>query len=283
MTRRYPRRIVTCAAALLVLIAVAAPAAHAATNGQLNVGATLLDQPKGQPWAVNLVLGANLFEGADTTGPVSSITKDITFQFPKAKVNGSAFKTCAATEADFVKKAEGACPSASIIGTGTAIVDAIGLPFNAKLWIYNGTGTDAARKILLFAHVTDPGVEVNLPLGGTLKRTSGAVRLQARPADPGHRGRRRPVRRDQELQRRRRQAHSQGRQEGLLHRRPDLLPFRRLAVQHGRHVQGRQHGERPSCDQLHADGDLTPLQLHEDRLVLQVRRQARVAVLAAQA
>jgi hypothetical protein len=173
MTRRFPRRLAACAAAMLVVVAVAAPAAHATVAGQLNVGATLLDQPKGQPWAVNLVLGADLTQDADPSLPVTQITKDITFQFPKATVNGSLFKTCAATETDFIKKAQGACPAASIIGTGTAVVDAIGLPFNAKLWIYNGTGTDAARKILLFAQVTDPGIEVNLPLSGTLKRTSG--------------------------------------------------------------------------------------------------------------
>lgn len=174
MTRTFPRRLAACAAVALVVAAAAAPAAHATVAGELKVGATLLDQPKGQPWAVNLVLGADLTQDANPSLPVDQITKDITFQFPKATVHGSLFKTCAATEADFIKRAEGACPSASIIGTGTAIVDAIGLPFNARLWIYNGTGTDAARKILLFAHVTDPGIEVNLPLGGTLKRTSGA-------------------------------------------------------------------------------------------------------------
>ncbi len=168
-----PTRLGACLVAMLVTTAIAAPAAHATVAGELKVGATLLDQPKGQPWAVNLVLGADLIQDADPSLPVSKITKDITFQFPKATVNGSLFKTCAAKETDFIRSGQRACPAASIIGTGTAVVDAVGLPFNAKLWIYNGTGTDAARKILLFAQVTDPGVEVNLPLGGTLKRTSG--------------------------------------------------------------------------------------------------------------
>ena len=160
-------------AMLLLVAATGASGARAAASGELKVGATLLDQPKGQPWAVNLVLGANLFDGADPTSQVSEITKDITFQFPKATVNGSAFKTCAAKDTDFIREGTRACPAASVIGTGTAVVDAVGLPFNAKLTIYNGTGTNAARKILLYAQVTDPGVEVNLPLSGTLRRTSG--------------------------------------------------------------------------------------------------------------
>ena len=96
MTAQTRMRLGACVVAMLSAAAIAAPVAHATVTNQLDVGAQLLDQPKGQPWAVNLLLGASVVE---STGQENlPITTKFSFQFPKAQVNTTKFGVCNATE-----------------------------------------------------------------------------------------------------------------------------------------------------------------------------------------
>ena len=86
------RPIIGAAAAAVAALAVAAPA-QAAHTQNLVFGATLLDQPKGQPWAVNLNVDATL--GTDD-GSLAAPLRHVRLQFPAgAKVNADKFPTCA--------------------------------------------------------------------------------------------------------------------------------------------------------------------------------------------
>src|SRR5262249_29237835 len=131
--RRAMRRPVTgAAAAAVAALAVAAPA-QAAHTQELTFGATLLDQPKGQPWAVTPnvepVLGT-------TDGELAAPLHHVNFKFPAgAKVNADKFPTCAPKT--FAASLN--CPKGSLLGTGLAKVDARPLLNNvdAQLKLYN--------------------------------------------------------------------------------------------------------------------------------------------------
>src|SRR5215207_3818723 len=110
-------KIMVAAVAAAALAAIA-PAAMAAHTQALEFGATLLDQPKGQPWAVNLNINATL---GTTDGDLAPPLRHVTFQFPAgARVNADKFPTCAPkTFADTLK-----CPKGSKLGDGLAKIDA---------------------------------------------------------------------------------------------------------------------------------------------------------------
>src|SRR5258705_9702345 len=135
--RRAMRRTIKVAAITAVTMAVAVPAAMAAHTQALVFGATLPDQPKGQPWAVNLNINATL---GTTDGGLAAPLRHVRLQFPAgAKVNADKFPTCAPkTFADSLK-----CPKGSMLGNGLAKVDARPLLSNvdAQLKLYNGKGT----------------------------------------------------------------------------------------------------------------------------------------------
>ena len=158
--------------AALVSAAALAPAvahAFAAPTQKLDVAATLLDQPKGRPWAVNLTLGAEL---GTVDGSVGAPVKNIALKFPHATVNGSAFATC--TAAKLRQSGPGACPAKSKLGSGTAHVDVRPLldqKVAATLTLFNGPGTDSARKLILYAEAKQ--FEIQIVMEGTLKKTSG--------------------------------------------------------------------------------------------------------------
>jgi hypothetical protein len=154
--------------AALGACALAAPAAFGAASAELKIGAELLDQPKGQPWAVNLNLGAQIVE---STGPENlPITTRLFFQFPKATVNSDKFPVCRATDAQLTLRGASACPSNTLIGEGTANVRAISLPFDATVKIFNGPGTRNKRTIIIFGSATT--VDVQVPLRATLQKVN---------------------------------------------------------------------------------------------------------------
>jgi hypothetical protein len=169
---KHPRHIRRAAVAAACLAAcAAAPAAHAFSTptSELLVGAKLLDQPVGQPWAVSLLLGAKL---GTVDGSESAPVKKMVFKFPNAKVNGNDFATC--TAAKLRAKGPTICPKTSKIGTGVATVDARPLlqtPVKADLQLFNGPGNNSSRKIILLAQARQ--IEVTLVLEGTLKTTTG--------------------------------------------------------------------------------------------------------------
>jgi hypothetical protein len=172
MTPRY-RRPALAAALTLALAALAAPGqALANPTSGLDMAATLLDQPAGQPWAVDLTLGAHF--GTDD-GSIPPILNNMSFKFPHAKVNGSAFPTC--TLAKLKAKGPTGCPSGSMIGSGRAVVDAIGLKIGATVKAFNGPGTDSKRQELVYAKA-DPGIDVTLYFAGVLKKISGQYGYQ---------------------------------------------------------------------------------------------------------
>jgi len=161
-------KIMVAAVAAAALAAIA-PAAMAAHTQALEFGATLLDQPKGQPWAVNLNINATL---GTTDGDLAPPLRHVTFQFPAgARVNADKFPTCAPkTFADTLK-----CPKGSKLGDGLAKIDARPLLNNvdAQLKLYNGKGNASKRTLILTASTEDSGIEINLLLPGTLKKVSG--------------------------------------------------------------------------------------------------------------
>ena len=168
------RRMTKVAAVAAVAMAVAAPAAMAAHTQALVFGATLLDQPKGQPWAVNLNVNATL---GTTDGDLAAPLRHVRLQFPAgATVNAAKFPTCAPkTFADSLK-----CPKASLLGNGLAKVDARPLLNNvdAQLKLYNGRGNAKKRTLVLTASTEDSGIEINLLLPGTLTRIGGRYSYQ---------------------------------------------------------------------------------------------------------
>jgi hypothetical protein len=168
------RRSKTVAAgAAFAAFAVAGPA-QAAHTQDLVFGATLLDQPKGQPWAVNLNVDATL---GTTDGSLAAPLRHVRLQFPAgAKVNADKFPTCAPkTFADSLK-----CPKASLLGNGLAKVDARPLLNNvdAQLKLYNGKGNAKKRALILTASTEDSGIEINLVLPGTLTKIGGRFSYQ---------------------------------------------------------------------------------------------------------
>jgi hypothetical protein len=168
------RPITGAAAAAVAALAVAAPA-HAAHTQNLVFGATLLDQPKGQPWAVSLNVDAVL---GTEDGSLAAPLHHVRLQFPAgAKVNASQFPTC---EPKTVA-ASLSCRKGSLLGTGLAQVDARPLVSNllpAKLKLFNGKGTASKRNLFLTASTEDSGIEVNLVLKGSLARIGGRYSYQ---------------------------------------------------------------------------------------------------------
>lgn len=176
---RSSRRPARLAVLLMAAAAMVLPAkALANPTSALDMSATLLDQPAGQPWAVDLNLGAHF---GSTDGSVPPILTNMSFKFPHAKVNGSAFPTC--TLAKVTKGGPGACPKGSLIGTGRAIVDAIGLQIGATIKAFNGPGTDSKRQEIVWAK-SDPGIDVTLVFPGTLKKIGGQYGYQLDIAVP---------------------------------------------------------------------------------------------------
>jgi hypothetical protein len=161
------------AAAAVAALAVAAPA-QAAHTQELVFGATLLDQPKGQPWAVNLNVNATL---GTTDGDLAPPLRHVKLQFPAgAKVNANRFPTCAPkTFAQTLR-----CPKRSLLGTGLAKVDARPLLNNvdAQLKLFNGKGNAKKRTLILTASTEDSGIEINLLLPGSLTRIGGRYSYQ---------------------------------------------------------------------------------------------------------
>jgi hypothetical protein len=161
------------AAAAFAAFAVAGPA-QAAHTQDLVFGATLLDQPKGQPWAVDLNVNATL---GTTDGSLAPPLRHVRLQFPAgARVNAEKFPTCTPkTFADSLK-----CPKASLLGNGLAKVDARPLLNNvdAQLKLYNGKGTAKKRALYLTASTEDSGIEINLLLPGTLAKIGGRFSYQ---------------------------------------------------------------------------------------------------------
>jgi hypothetical protein len=164
------RRTMTAASvAAAAALALAAPVQAADHTQNLQFAATLLDQPKGQPWAVNLNINAVL---GTTDGGLAAPLRHVSFQFPAgAKVNADKFPTCnPKTFADSLK-----CAKGSMLGNGLAKVDARPLLSNvdAQLKLFNGPGNARSRKLVLTASTSDSGIEINLVLPGTLKRVGG--------------------------------------------------------------------------------------------------------------
>jgi hypothetical protein len=163
------RRTMTTAAIAAAALAVASPVAMAAHTQALEFGATLLDQPKGQAWAVDLNIDATL---GTTDGDLAAPLRHVKFQFPAgARVNADKFPTCAPKSFAATLK----CPKASMLGEGLAKVDARPLLNNvdAKLKLYNGKGNASKRTLILTASTEDSGIEINLLLPGTLKKVGG--------------------------------------------------------------------------------------------------------------
>src|SRR4051812_44615673 len=107
------RRIVSGLLAVLAVCAsplvLGGPVASAAVSAHLDVAAELVDQPVGRPWAVNLLLGAEMTESAGEE--FIPVTKQLFFQFPHATLNAGRFPVCRATDGQLLARGHFACPS----------------------------------------------------------------------------------------------------------------------------------------------------------------------------
>jgi hypothetical protein len=154
------------AAALTCCAAAVPPAAPASVSAKLEIAAELVNQPVGRPWSVNLLVGAVMTES--TGEEFMPITTALIFQFPHATLNADKFPTCKATDGQLLTRGYQACPSGSQIGSGTAHVRAIALPFDATFRIFNGKGTNAKRELIIWA--IEPTTQVTVVLRGTLRK-----------------------------------------------------------------------------------------------------------------
>ncbi|HMJ35440.1 MAG TPA: hypothetical protein VK501_16145 [Baekduia sp.] len=167
MTRLTRRLVVACAAAT-ALAALGAPAALAADHTQrLDIGAELVrQQAGGKPWIVNLSIGAEL---GMSDGSVPAPISHMRFSFTRgAKVHPDAFATCAKQVLDEHHPSQ--CPSTSVLGTGTAVVNALETVIPATLKVFNGPATKSGRKLFIYANALGT---VTVLLEGTLKKSTG--------------------------------------------------------------------------------------------------------------
>ena len=160
-------RLALASLALAGLGGAVAPAALADHTQRLDVSAELVRQPAGQPWIVNLSLGADL---GTTDGTTPAPVKHMVFKFTRgAKVHPEAFGTC--TAAIIQDKGPGGCPSTSRLGKGKATAFALQTSFDADLQVFNGPKTGASgHKLLIYARALQTVV---ILLEGTLTRSSG--------------------------------------------------------------------------------------------------------------
>ena len=152
--------------------ALAAPAgAPAAQTSTLSAGATLLDQPKGRPWAIGLDVKAAI---ATADGSQPSQLQKLQVKFPHATVNWNDFGSCQLSRLEARKGVDG-CPAGARIGKGDAQVMARPLfddPIPATIDVFNGQAKNGGRQILFLARTTN-GLDVQLVFAGVLKKASG--------------------------------------------------------------------------------------------------------------
>ena len=173
-------RVVALLAVAASAVAVAVPTAGASTQieAKLTVGAILVEQPNGQPWAIDLHLKAELNDLVDNAELAQS--KEYDFKFPNAKLNASKFPVCTANEAAFKSKNEAACPAATQIGGGKANAFGIGIQFdNVPVFMFNSTGTDSNRKIIIFSRLKKAAIDVPVFFISTVKKTSSGFDVAA--------------------------------------------------------------------------------------------------------
>jgi hypothetical protein len=136
---------------------------------KLDVSATLLNQPPGRPWAIDLGVGLSM---PTTDGSAPSPLSRAVFRFPHATINSDAFPSC--THDVLERKGPNACPRRSKVGKGTALVNLRPLVKNqlhATLDAFLGPGRGANRTFLFLAR----GIEVKavFVLDGKLSRAGG--------------------------------------------------------------------------------------------------------------
>lgn len=153
----------------LAVLAAAPAAAQAAQSARLDVAATLLNQPVGRPWAIDLGVSTTV---STPDGSPPSPLRSIDLSFPHATLNDGRFPTC--TLKRLQVKGSRACPKASRIGTGTAIADVrplLDIPVHAGITVYNGPRQGGARTLLFDSIAKE--VQVRFILVGHLRHTGG--------------------------------------------------------------------------------------------------------------
>ena len=154
------------------VVAVSASSALASEQlaNKLTVGAVLVNQPKGQPWSIDLHLKADLIDQVDPVELPQSTNYH--FKFPKAGLNASKFPVCKATKTDFIAKHAAACPANTQIGKGVSNAYGIGIQFdNVPVFVFNGPGTDSKRSVIAYGRLLKGGIDVDVPVFGTIKKT----------------------------------------------------------------------------------------------------------------
>ena len=155
---------------LLLSVALLVPAtASAIQTSQLDVEATLINQPVGRAWAIDLGIKASF--GTPDGGPPAPL-KRMVIRFPHASLNDGRFPTCTAAVVE--RKGGARCPKGSQIGRGTAVADVRPLltyPIDATIKVFNGPKRDGGRVLIFETSVTQ--VPVHLALVGMLKKASG--------------------------------------------------------------------------------------------------------------
>jgi hypothetical protein len=154
----------------LTALAVVAPPALAAQTARLDVAATLLDQPAGRPWAIDLDVASTVT--TPDGGPPSPL-RSIDLRFPRATIHDDAFPSCDARA--LIERGAAACPRGARVGSGSAVADVrplIATPIDASIVVYNGPRR-AGGRVLVFDVRTRDVVNQQFVMQGLLKRASG--------------------------------------------------------------------------------------------------------------
>jgi hypothetical protein len=153
--------------ALAFLVAVPA-SAGAAQTARLDVAATLLTQPRGEPWALDL--GVTTTVTTPDGGPPSPL-RDVDLSFPAgARVDAGAFPVCRVAAAR-----AGTCPAGSRVGQGSATADVrplLDVPIPASIVVYNGVAQGRGRQLLFDVRTTQVVMQ-QFVLEGSLSPASG--------------------------------------------------------------------------------------------------------------
>jgi hypothetical protein len=156
----------------LLALALAATAVWAASNTQVfEVTAKPLKlSTKKKP--VSITLGVKMKTGS-SDGTRASPWRNVHVFFPAgATANASSFPTC--DPAKLEASGPSVCPAKSIIGKGSAVVEATPIidVLNVPITVVNGPKTGGNPQIFFYAFATEP-IQVSYVIKGVLKKNKG--------------------------------------------------------------------------------------------------------------
>lgn len=164
-----PGRVLAAATAAAALLAVATPAANAASDMTMSSSIRPNFGPIGS--AVNLKIGFTI--DPTTEGATPDTIDRVVLQLPpNARHNGKLFPACSAAQINAARSIK-ACPKGSQIGKGGGKADVTATDvFNVPYTLTFFNGSRSGNRITVHARALRP-VDINLAFDATIVRTSG--------------------------------------------------------------------------------------------------------------